>query len=491
MTAPEAGGSRPDAQAGVRAEALDIEVPALDIADSGVPPHCESEDRSDLTKGPIDLHLRRLAVPASVGFFFNVLFNVTDTLCAGFWSTDAQAALAFSFPLFFIVIASAVGLSQATSGMVSRSIGAGKTMRAIYYVGQITATLAFVGVFLAIVGNLIDRPLMEFLGSTDAQLELGLDYTVWIFSFSVLFLAVMVLSGTLSAHGNTHTFRNCLITASILNLLLDPMLMFGWFGLPALGMHGIGLATIIAQAMMVVWMLPVALRQPSLRGMKLLHLTPRRRGQGHIMRQAMPPTLNMAAINFGFIVNTFYLARIDTLSVAAYGIALRIEQMVLLLTIGLNIGLLSVAGQNFGARNYNRVREVHRMATKYGLVIIGLGALFMLAAGRLMVSLFNREDLIIDYGYEYLVTAALIGPFYIVAHNSTAMLQAVGRPGMIGPIGAVRLIVLPMILCWLFVIQYEMGTRGVWLSLFLANVATTIFLYYYTRGVLRQVAPET
>lgn len=470
-------------------EALPAEAEAHDIPDSAIPPHAESDDRSDLTRGPIARHLRRLAVPASVGFFFNVLFNVTDTLCAGFWSTDAQAALAFSFPLFFIVICCAVGLSQAASGLISRSLGAGKAMRARYYIGQLLVSVAFVGAFVAFAGNVIDRPLMSFIGAAGEQLELGLDYTVWIFSFSALFMLTMVLSGILSAHGNTHTFRNCLIAASLLNIFLDPALMFGWVGLPRLGMHGIAIATVIAQALMVCWMLPVAFRQRSLRGIKAVHLSPRRRAMRKIAGQATPPTLNMVAINFGFIVNTYYLALVDTTSVAAYGIALRIEQMVLLLTIGLNIGLLAVAGQNFGARKPARVREVHRLANRAGLVIVALGALFMLAAGRLMVWLFNREEAVIDYGYEYLVTASLIGPFYIVAHNATAMLQAVGRPAMIGPIGAARLIVMPLIFCWLFVIQLDYGTRGVWLSLFLANVIATVFLYFYTRRVLDRTAP--
>ena len=466
-----------------------LEAVAQDIPDTAAVSQIKPEDKADLTRGPIPYHLRRLAIPASVGFFFNVLFNVTDTVVAGFWSTDAQAALAFSFPLFFIVISCAVGLSQATSGLVARSLGSGKTMRSRYYVGQIMATLAFVGIFIAIAGNLIDRPLMQFLGSTDEQLELGLDYISWIFSFSVLFLMTMVLSGVLSAHGNTHTFRNCLVTASILNILLDPMLMFGWFGLPRLGMHGIAIATVISQLMMIGWMLPVALGQRSMKGLRFVHLSPRKRAMAHIFKQAMPPTLNMAAINFGFMVNTYYLAQIDTRSVAAYGIALRIEQLVLLLSIGLNIGLLAVAAQNFGAQKYDRVREVHRKANQYGFVIVVAGGAFLLLAGRLMMYLFNREDLIIDYGYEYLVTAAILGPFYIVAHNATAMLQAVGRPGMIGPIGAVRLIVMPMIFCWIFVIVLEYGTRGVWASLLIANITATIFVHYYTKFVLRKRAP--
>ena len=449
----------------------------------------EKPDGSDLTTGCIKGHLRRLAVPASVGFFFNVLFNVTDTLCAGFWSNDAQASLAFTFPLFFIVISCSVGLSQATSGLVSRALGGGHVDRARYYIGQAVVMAGIVGALIAVLGNLVARPMLEFLGSTPEQTDLGMDYIVLIFAFAFLFQCQMVLSGVLSSHGNTHTFRNCLMAASVLNVLLDPMFMFGWFGLPALGMQGIAIATVLAQVLMVGWMLPVALRLRASRGLKPLHLSPRLKAQGTIAGQMVPPTLNMAAINVGFIVNTYFLALEDTLAVAAYGIALRIEQLVLLLTIGLNIGLLTIAGQNFGARNYDRVREVFSKATRYGLVIVAGGAALLLVAGRLLIELFNRDETIIGYGYEYLVVAAVLGPFYIYAHNSTAMLQAIGKPAMLGPMGAVRLIILPPILCWLFVINLGYGTKGVWLSLLIANVFTTVFIVAYTRWTLRKVAP--
>ena len=412
-------------------------------------------------------------------------------MCAGFWSTDAQAALAFSFPLYFIVLSCSVGLSQATASLVARALGGRKASLVRYYIGQLTALVLFVGLTIAVGGILIAKPLLAFLGSTPVQLDLALDYTLWIFIFAPLFHGVFVLSGILSAHGNTHTFRNALITASIINVVLDPMLMFGWFGLPVLGMHGIGIATVFAQALMIAWMLPATLRIPALHNFRWVYLTPRAKAQRVIISQAIPPTLNMGAINFGFIVNTFFLARIDTLAVAAYGIALRIEQMILLLTIGLNISLLSVAGQNFGARQFTRVQDSLKLATKYGLVIVGCGAVFMLIAGQGMVWLFNREAIIITYGYEYLITASILGPFYIIIHNSTAMMQAVGRPGMIGPIGALRLVVMPLILCWLFVIVLDLSTVGVWASLILANVSVAILIYFYTQRLLHSVAPAT
>lgn len=449
----------------------------------------EAPNQADLTVGPLAGHLRRMAVPASIGFFFHVLFNVTDTLVAGFISTDAQAALAFSFPLFFLQVALSVGLTQATTGMLARAHGAGKMSQARYYLGQIALTTILVGLGVMVLGLSIAAPALVLLGIADAQLALALDYLVIIFVSAPLLHLSHVFSGVLSAHGNTHTYRNALIVASLFNLVVDPMLAFGWFGLPALGMKGIALATLLSQLLIMGWMGAVIAKLPIMAGMRLLHLSPRPRAQLHIIAQSLPPSVSMLAINCGFLINTYYLARIDTAAVAAYGIALRIEQLVLLLTIGLNIALLAVASQNFGARQFARLHAVRRLAVIYGVAIMLGGALLMVVAGPQLAWLFNREEQIIAYAYEYLITAAIIGPIYIVAHADTATLQAIARPRMVGWFGVLRLVVLPLVLCWAFVTQLGLGSKGVWLSLIVSNLVATVLIHAYVRGMLARFAP--
>lgn len=447
-------------------------------------------DSSDLARGALRPHLRRLAVPASTGFFFNVLFNVTDTYCAGLLSTDAQAALAFSFPLFFISLSVAIGLTQGTTGLLARAKGAGKQRQSRYFLGQSFVLAGALGLGLAVAGNLAAASLLSFLGSTPVQQELGLGYIRWIYAFAPLMLLGFVFSGALSSNGNTHTYRNALVISSLANMVLDPALALGWFGLPALGMDGIGIATVLAFALQLAIMLPAVVRLPVLAGWKNSYLKPRRLGLLHCTRQAWPPATNMLAICFGFMINTYYIATIDTVAVAAYGIALRIEQMILLLTVGLNIALLSIAGQCYGAGDYARLNDVYRMALNAGLVLVAGGAVFLLLLGRTVIGLFNEEEQVIAYGYEYLVVAAILGPMYIYAHTATAMLQAVGRPTLIGVFGLVRLLALPLLLCWLLVTRLEMGTLGVWLSLLLANLVVTVALHIYTHSLLGRVAPR-
>ncbi len=382
-----------------------------------------------------------------------------------------------------------VGLSQATTGLVSRSKGADKPSHGRYYIAQLLVAVLSLGLATAILGNMAARPFMQFLGANEVQTELGLAYIRWLYVAAALFMAVQVAAGILTAHGNTRTYRNVLVTSSVLNLLLDPMLAFGWFGLPALGMLGIAIATVISMLMMLVWMGAVIIKLPMVKTLRAKHFSPRRRGLYEITAQALPMTFSMFAINIGFVINTYFLASIENLAVAAYGIALRIEQLILLLSIGLYTALLSIAGQNFGARQYDRMYETLVQANRFGLMLAFAGSLIMLAGGTFLVGLFNKEEIIIKYGYQYLVVGAMLGPVYIIKHHFSCMLQAIGRPAMIAVFGVARLVALPLVFCSLFVLVLEWGAPGIWASLFLSNFLVTIVAAWYSLRMLRKHAP--
>ena len=380
---------------------------------------------------------------------------------------------------------------QGCTGLVARSKGSGKHFRARYYFGQIMFLVFVFGVGAGVIGYFLSPVLLKFLGATAEQAAYAYDYLKLIFLTGPLFLVVLVLSGVLSAYGNTKTFRNALVTTSILNIGLDPLFMFGWGPIPRLGMQGIGLATVFAFFTQLLIMLPALLKLPLLQGWRKVYFLPRRVGIKNSIAQSWPPSLNMVAIGAGFWINTYFIAQIDTIAIAAYGIALRVEQLILLPAHGLTIALLAIAGQNFGAKQYERVHDVCHRTIKVSLGISVIGAVLMLGAGRFITSLFNEESAIIDYGYQYFVAASFLGFVYVYAHVGTTMLQALGRPKLIGMFGAMRLIVLPIILCPIFVIVLEFGVIGVWISLVIANTLTTIFLFWYSHNTLHKLAPQT
>ena len=214
----------------------------------------------NLTTDPIPRLVRELAVPASVGFVFNTLFNVVDTWWAGHISTQAQAALSLSFPVFFILIATGSGLAQGATALISNALGAGNLPSARHYAAQSTVLAAGAGLLLTGLGIGIAPSMFRLLGAEEAYLDLSLAYMNTILSGAIFFLLQSVLNGGLQAQGDTRTFRNALIVGCLLNVALDPWFLYGGAGLPAMGIAGIALSTVLITAAMRLAVNPLRTR---------------------------------------------------------------------------------------------------------------------------------------------------------------------------------------------------------------------------------------
>ena len=162
----------------------------------------------DLVADPIPKLIRQIAFPASVGFFFNTMYNVVDTYFAGLVSTEALAALSLSFPIFFILIAVGTGISQGATALISNSLGSNDHDQAVRYFFQSISFGVLLAIVLTVIGLVITPSLFKLLGATDAYLQLCRDYMDIILIGTVLILLQNIINAALNAQGNTTTFRN-------------------------------------------------------------------------------------------------------------------------------------------------------------------------------------------------------------------------------------------------------------------------------------------
>ena len=207
-----------------------------------------------LTTDPIPQLTWRIAIPASVGMFFNTMYNFVDTYCAGLLSTDALAALSLSFPVFFVVIASGSGLSQGATALIANALGAGQREDARRIFAQSLVLTVLVGAGVSVAGWLAAPWMFRLLGAEGDYLRTVLAYMNVILAGGVFFLLPMTLNTVLSAQGDTRVYRNFLIAGFLANCLLNPVLMWGWLGLPAMGVAGIALATVVIQVAGGAWL---------------------------------------------------------------------------------------------------------------------------------------------------------------------------------------------------------------------------------------------
>ena len=330
-----------------------------------------------LTTDPISQLTWRIALPMSVGMFFNTMFNVVDTLCAGWLGTDALAALSLSFPVFFMIIAVGSGLSQGTTALMANALGAGDTAEARRVFAQSLVFAVIAGIVLSIAGWLAAPSLFRLLGAEGGYLRTVLTFMNVTLVGGVFYLLPMVMNSALSAQGDTRVYRNFLIAGFAANIALNPVLMWGWFGLPAMGVGGIALATVLVQIGGAIYLGRSLLKMDLLRGLGRSDFRPAPDVLRRIAGQAVPAALNMLTVALGVFVITWFVKHFGKEAVAASGIATRIEQIVLMPAIGLNAAVLTIVGQNHGAGLTPRVREAWKTNVKFGAGLMLFGGLLV------------------------------------------------------------------------------------------------------------------
>ncbi len=444
----------------------------------------------NLTTDPIPRLVRDLAIPASVGFVFNTLFNVVDTWWAGRISTQAQAALSLSFPVFFILIATGSGLAQGATALIATALGARNLAAARHYAAQSAVFAVVIGVVLLGVGWSVAPMLFRLLGAEDAYLGLSLSYMNTILGGAVFFLLQSVLNGGLQAQGDTRTFRNALIAGCLLNVGLDPWFLYGGAGLPPMGIAGIALSTVLITAGGSIYVFHRLRRTPVGAGLGWADFRPSASALRDIARQGLPASLNMMTVALGIFVITWFVSRFTPEGIAAYGIATRIEQLVLLPTIGLNIATLTLAGQNYGAGKPERVRQAWLTALRYGLVLMIGGGLLLFTAAHPLMAAFTSDVAVIDMGTSYLRVASLTLGSYVVLYQTVFMLQGLKRPLFGLWIGLYRQIVAPAFVFPLLAFSAGLGLGGIWWGIAGVNWTAALFAAWHGRRVLRRVLAQ-
>ena len=440
----------------------------------------------DLTTGSITKHIKSLAVPASLGLFFQTMYNVVDSFYAGQISTTALAALSISFPVFLLVIAVSGGLSRGASALISNAIGQKHKQEKRLYVNKSISLSVLSSIVLSIVGVIAAPLLFGFLGANGEYLQVALQYMNPIFYGTIFFMLSNVLNAILVANGDSKTFRNVLIIGFFLNLLLDPWLLYGGFGMPAFGIAGIAWATVLIQMVGCMYMLTVAIKRklvsPSLRC-----LTPQWKAYKDILTQALPASMSILSVAVGFFVLNYFLKFYGEAAVAAFGVGTRIEQIGLMPCMGLYTAIMALVGQNNGAKKYNRVLEIMKLSNKYGLVLIISTSILLAIFAEPLVRLFSDDPNVITMGVTFVRISMIFQWAITLTSTHLNMLQALKKP-MYGLYESLlRKVILPIIFLTPAVFWLQADIIWVWIASGLANIIMMAVTVYYGQATLRRI----
>lgn len=445
---------------------------------------------SDLTSAPVAELVRRLAIPAGTGFFFNTMFNVVDTWYGGRLSTTSLAAMSLSFPVFFIILAIGSGVSSGATTLVGNALGRKQAKEAHTYVIQSLSFTLIHALLLMSAGLALAPAIFMMMGARGEYLSQALSYMNVIFAGSPFFLLNFVMNAIHNSHGNTKPYRNFLICGFFLNLVLDPWFMYGGFGLPAFGLAGIALATILIQCLGNFYLFSRLSKSGILTSFPLKELIPSWKPFRELFRQGYPSALNMMTVSIGIFVITWYVGRFGESAVAAYGIGTRIEQIALLPIMGLNISTLALTAQNFGAGRIDRIRETLRVSLRYGFVIALSGTLASLMFSSELMGVFTADSAVAAIGSGFLSIEAFVFPAYVLLYISISAMQGIKLPGFGLLIGLYRQIAGPVLVFHLLSVVLGLGLPGIWWGILTVTWSAALVVIVYVSHTLAKLEKE-
>ena len=381
----------------------------------------------NLLKDEVSLLVRKLAVPASVGTLFQTLYTIVDTFYAGKISPEALSALSKSFPIYFLIIATSIGVTVAGTSLIGSSIGEKNEKNVLSYFGNVIIYSIIISIVVSILGFAFGEKIFLLMNSSQEVTILGLEYINVIFLGTILFILVVALNSFLHAEGDTKTYRNVLIFSFFLNIILNPIFIFGFLFIPPLGITGIGIATLIAQFVSLLVILIKILNNQRIKQITLDHFKAKFFFLKNIFFQSMPITIAILGYSIAAAIVFTYVGLFGEYAVAGYGSATRIEQVVLLPILGINTAIISIIAQNIGAKYYDRVEQSYFTSIKYGLFIMLIAGVVIFISADIVPKFFSSNPDVIMHGSMYLKISAFILPAYPIFFLSNGFFMALKK----------------------------------------------------------------
>jgi putative MATE family efflux protein len=415
------------------------------------------------------------------------MYNVVDTYFSGLISTEAQAAMSLSFPVFFVIIAFGSGISSGVTTLIAHALGEGKKEEAKEFAVQGFSFGILMSVVITIAGFLSAPSLFRLLGASDQYLQYAMAYISVIFAGAIFFVLAFICNAILSAVGDTKAFRNFLIAGFFVNFIFNYWFMYGGLGVPAFGIAGIALGTIVVEFFGVMYLVRKVMHTGLISRDFVHHLLPKWSVYRKIAGQGLPASLGMMTVGIGIFVITYFISGFGKVQVAANGIATRIEQIALLPLIGINIAVLTLVGQNRGAGKMDRVMEVIKKSIKYAVLIATIGAGFVVIFSGSLMDLFTNDSEVIMAGTKYLHIAGFMMWAYAILFITDSVFRGIKKPIFSLWLGLFRQMIAPATIFGLAVYVFHVDIISIWWGLFAIVWFSALLSLWYLNRTLKKI----
>lgn len=422
---------------------------------------------------PIGKLLVSMSGPAIISMLINSLYNIVDSIFVAQIGEDALTAVSIVFPIQMLIVSFAVGTGVGINSLISRRLGA-----RMFEQADSAATdgikLGFVNwILFAVIGIFFAEPFMRVFSTDETIISYGVSYLSIVTIFSLFVHIEIPIEKIFQATGNMIVPMIAIIVGAVSNIILDPILIFGWFGLPAMGIKGAAVATVMAQFICLAVSMCILIRgehQVNIHWKRL-------KVDWQIVKEIYAvggPSIIMQALSSVMLFGmNAILASFSSTAVAVLGVYGKLQSFVFMPTFGINQGSLPIMGYNYGACRKKRMFRCFRMAMVAGMVIMTAGLIIFQVFPEQLLMLFNASDNMMEMGIRALRTISICfipAAFGII---TAGLFQATGH-GMMSMWGSIIRQFAGTLPC-----AYLFGKIGglemVWFSFAAAEILGTIY----------------
>ncbi len=402
--------------------------------------------------------IRDLTIPGYYGALGMNIFNIIDTYFVSVLGATALAAMSFTFSIVMFVNLITIGLGVGIAALVAKAVGNAKETEKVHYIMGGIIIAVILSLIISIIGLLTIDPFFTFMGADKTTLPLIHEYMQYWYVGCIFLFMSMVGGQMFRGLGDTKTPGNLMILAAVINLVLDPIMIFGLFNFPVMGIGGASLATMISRIFVFIayyYLLAKKYHVIQIRSLKLNLLL---KSMKEIIIVGIPNSLTKIINPIILGILTYILANHSQLAVAGFGIGTKIESLILALAIAIGNTAMAILGQNYGAGNNKRVNEALNTINKFSTKIFTFTYVFIFILAPFIAKLFTNDPQIITIVVLYLRILALSYPFQSIFITYTSLFNVIGHPFYATIIGFCQLFFIIIALLLVVVIHFTLST---------------------------------
>ena len=434
---------------------------------------------------PVFSLLVKLSIPGVIGMATQALYNVVDSIYIGHVSKEALSALSLAFPLQMVLIALAVGTGVGATSLISRTLGSGDHQKAGIIADHVVLIAAILGAAVALIGWLFSHNLISLFTHDPLLIKMGGDYIRIIMVGSIALFVPMLFNGILRGEGNTFIPMLTMMIGAILNITIDPLLIFGIWIFPEMGVEGAALATVLSRIISGTFVILILFSDKNEIKMnpKTFHFS--FKVIREIYRVGLPAMAMQLLASVMLAGGNLIIGRHSITAIAVFGIFFRLQSFIFMPVFGLGQGVMPLIGYNYGNRNPERMKHTARIGITTAFCFTFIGFLIFQSIPRQLITMFNSDPELVRIGVVAMRRISIGFLFVGPSIMSANIFQAIGRgsPSML--IGLLRTI--GILLPSMYILGEIFGLSALWFAFPLAEVITFSLAFTWLISVLKRI----